>query len=70
MNVNTIYENKDGYNVATSGTVVIESVLHRIKNGYVVCDNSLNHKSWNTTTPERYCSECFKDNYFKQQKLF
>ena len=52
------YKTKNGLNVCHKGWVVIDNVQHFIKDGYVVCNPSLNHSAWNITDPKSTCSEC------------
>lgn len=55
-----IYEIKNGYSVAKEGTVIINTVQHYVKNGYVACDSGLNSRSWNTTEKQSVCPICSK----------
>ncbi len=43
------YVVKDGRNICHKGNVIIEEVTHRIDNGFVVCNPSLNHRVWGIT---------------------
>jgi len=55
-----IYEvNDEGLQVATSGPVVIDGVLHRVENRFVVCEPTLNRKAWNVTMFEKACPICY-----------
>ncbi|MFP4461941.1 MAG: hypothetical protein ACLFQE_07060 [Thermotogota bacterium] len=64
------YKYENGLPVANLGWVVIESVNHLVKNGFVVCDPSLNHKAWNVTDKQSICPECAKHIEVKQLELF
>jgi len=57
---------KDGMRVSDEGDIVINNTMHHIYNGYVVCDPSLNSKSWNTTKELNKCDKCLK--YKKEQR--
>jgi len=63
-----LYTRKTPENLIISGNVVIECIIHRIKNKYVVCNHSLNHRAWNVTEAIGVCPECF--NVPKQLSLF
>jgi len=56
------FEIKNGLKVWVSGSVVIESVRHIVRAGFIKCNHVLNGKSWNTTKELYRCSECFKDD--------
>lgn len=74
----THYIKIDGYNVIDSGSIVIEGIQHRMNNGWVYCDTSLQSRSFNTTLKNGICPKCFpeKTNYkdkimkYKQLTLF
>lgn len=55
-----IYEQKNGYNVIVSGSVIIDNVKHRVKAGFVSCNAGLNHKAWDITKEKDVCLKCFK----------
>jgi hypothetical protein len=55
------YEEHDGLQVATSGPVVIEGLLHRVEARFVVCDHSLNGQAWNVTMFREACPICYPD---------
>jgi hypothetical protein len=55
------YELEGGLRVAASGPVVIEGVLHRIENRFVVCDGSLNNRAWDLTMFSSACPVCYPD---------
>jgi hypothetical protein len=57
----SIYVKKDGYNVINSGSVVIEGIEHRINNGWVYCDLSLQNKAFDITPKKDVCPKCFPD---------
>ncbi|MDC7224220.1 MAG: hypothetical protein PQJ60_10800 [Spirochaetales bacterium] len=42
-----------------SGSVVIDGILHRVKDRFVVCDPMLNRRAWNITEREDVCPKCF-----------
>ncbi len=50
--------NRDEYNCCIEGTVIIDSVQHYVKDKFVVCDESLNKRSWNITEKKSVCSHC------------
>lgn len=63
---------KNGLSVCHKGWVIIESVEHYVNNCFVICNNSLNGKSWNTTEKKTVCHTCAKFAYKlpEQLKLF
>lgn len=67
-----IYRNDKGYKVCSEGWVIIEGVAHFISMGFVVCDNGLNNRSWNTTDQVSACKICTAKYTPKaeQQNLF
>ena len=64
----TSYIKKNGYDVIDSGSVVIETIEHRVNNGWVYCDLSLQNRSFNTTLKKGICSKCFPDKLSFQKK--
>jgi hypothetical protein len=54
-----VFKNDKGYNVWVEGPVIIESVQHYVLNGYVLCNASLNGRSWNTTEQKGICPACY-----------
>jgi hypothetical protein len=56
-----VYEDRHGLQVAVSGPVVIEGVLHRVSACYVVCEPTLNHRAWNVTMFKSACPICYPD---------
>lgn len=64
------YIKRNGYNVAHKGFVIISHVKHFVNNGFVVCDASLNGRSWNTTDEKSMCLKCKEKIEVKQLKLF
>jgi hypothetical protein len=65
-----IYEIKNGLRVCEEGSVVIDNVKHYIKKGFVICNPSLNGRSWNTTKEKEVCKECHEKTINKQLKIF
>lgn len=55
-----IYITKNGFRVAEQGNVIIEGVKHFVRNGFVACNNRLNHRSWNTTEENSTCKDCLQ----------
>ena len=53
-----IYTLKNGYNVATEGTVIIEGEGHFVTGGFVACERTLNHRAWNIPKKEKECLRC------------
>lgn len=53
-----LYKTSNGLKVCSEGWVIIEGVAHFIRAGYVVCDNGLNSRSWNTTEQTSTCEKC------------
>jgi len=66
MIVEMEYEHKT--RVCKYGSVIIETIEHLVVDGFIKCDKSLNHRSWNTTQHNTICIKCFKD--FKMQELY
>lgn len=60
------YVNQNGSNVFRNGSTVIEGIEHMVKNGYVFCNASLNHKSWGTTEHIGICEKCFPEKFTKK----
>lgn len=56
-----IYKIVNGRNVCQDGEVIIDHVRHKVSNGFVKCDNSLNGSAWNTTKETNVCPKCYKD---------
>lgn len=46
-------------NVMVEGIAVIEGVIHRVSNRFVVCNPALNRMAWGITEPRRVCYRCF-----------
>jgi len=40
--------------------VVVDGIQHFAIDGSIICDNSLNKFSWNTTEPKSVCKYCKK----------
>lgn len=55
-------------NLIISGNVVIDRVIHRVADKYVVCNASLNSRAWNVTEAASVCKVCF--NVPTQLSLF
>ena len=53
------YKSVNGYNVCHDGEVSINHIRHRISNGFVKCDSSLNRFAWNTTEETHVCPKCY-----------
>jgi len=53
------YKNVDGRDVCNNGEVIIDHIRHKVLNGFVKCDNSLNRSSWNTTKETILCPKCY-----------
>lgn len=49
---------KNGLSICDEGFVIIESKKHFIRNGVVICNAALNHRSWNTTEEKKECLTC------------
>lgn len=58
-----IYSN----NVCKFGEVIIDHVRHKVVNGWVKCNDSLNRSAWNTTEETSYCLKCFRHS--KQTRI-
>jgi hypothetical protein len=56
-----VYENRDGRQVVVSGPAVIEEVMHRCNDYYIVCNSSLNQKAWGTTEQKSVCKICYPE---------
>ncbi|WP_207425973.1 hypothetical protein [Pedobacter sp. SYSU D00535] len=61
---------KKGLKVWEAGSVVIDSVRHIVKDGFIKCNASLNHSAWNTTIEKKKCRFCFARMYYEQASLF
>ena len=53
------FQVKDGREVWFDGHVIIDGVEHRIANGFVICDSSLNNRAWFVTEKKSVCQKCF-----------
>lgn len=53
------YKIENGMKVCQNREVVISHVRHRVVNGFVKCDKSLNRDSWNVTNETRFCPKCY-----------
>lgn len=53
-----IYEIRNGLNVCKQGWIIVDHVSHYIKEGYVVCNASLNSRAWNITESKETCPIC------------
>jgi len=62
-----IFDNSSGRDVWVSGTVVIDGVLHEVKNKYIKCDPSLNSRAWGITEQDSICSKCFPPENIKKE---
>lgn len=55
-----VYEQRNGLNVIVAGSVIIDSVKHRVNAGFVSCNRSLNNRAWDITKEKEICLKCFK----------
>jgi len=53
------YKKVDGRDICNNGEIIINHIRHKVVNGFVKCDPSLNRLSWNTTNEEIICSKCY-----------
>jgi hypothetical protein len=73
MKPTNTFDSSSGRNVWVSGSVVIEGVLHEVKNKYIKCNPSLNQRAWDVTEEKERCPICFPvvlKREFVQLRLF